>query len=102
MIRAAGRGWDRPGGSGMPYSGALRETFGRLPQLRTSSPAALGSPPPQQYFLNDLVRGAAHGRVLNLWVSDQATVETLPYGLEHEVSLDRAGFDQVKNRPQRM
>ena len=39
-------------------------------------------------------------RASNLWTGDQATVDSLPERLADEVSLDRACFDQIENRPQ--
>jgi hypothetical protein len=55
---------------------------------------------PQRFFYNQ-ARRSDHSRVLNLLASDQTTVDSLRDSLADEVSLDRAGFDQVENRPQR-
>jgi len=70
-----------------------------LPLSRMPWSAALCNSP--QNFLNDFARRSTHSRVPNLLASDQATVDSLPYRLADEGPLDRAGLDQVKNRPQR-
>ena len=70
-----------------------------LPPSHMSWVTALCNSP--QRFLNDLARRSAHSRVPNLLASDQTTVNSLPECLADEVPLDRAGLDQVENRPQR-
>ncbi len=54
-----------------------------------------------EYFFDELARRTAHLRVPNLLASDEAAVNRLSESLADETLLDRAGLDQVKNRPQR-
>src|ERR1035437_2523798 len=83
----------------MPASGVPQEPVGTLaPSYMSWVMALCGSP---QRFLYDLARRSGHSRLLDPLASDQTSVDSLRDRLADEVPLDRAGFDQVQNRPQR-
>src|SRR5205823_10344138 len=99
MTPAGGGGWGRLAPSAMPSSGVLQVPFGRLRLLHRSWMVASGNLP--QHILNELARRCAHWSVPNLLTGDYAAVDSLPERLADEIPLDRALFDQIKNRAQR-
>src|SRR6266436_10196207 len=83
----------------MPSSGVLQGPF-EVPQpsnIPWTSP--LCSMP--EDFFNNLARRTVQLRVPNLLASDETAVNSLSERLANEALLHRAGFNKVKNRPQR-
>jgi hypothetical protein len=68
------------------------------PSHMFSVPALCRSP--KRFFENPACR-LAHLTAPNLLPRNQATIYSLRNRLTDEVPLDRAGFDQIKDRPQR-
>ena len=99
MTPFAGGGWDRLHQSEQPASDVLPEPAERPPPWHTFSVAALCRSP--ERFFGNFASRFAHLPAPNFRPSNQATIDSLRNRLPDEVPLDRAGFDQVEDRPQR-
>src|SRR3977135_3546019 len=83
----------------MPSSGVLRGPAEMPQQSHKLWTSPLCSLP--EGFFNNLARRTIQLRVPNLWPSDETAVNSLSERLANETLLHGAGFNKVKNRPQR-